>query len=467
MPGKQPPKRSYIIDAGWILAHGDSGSYLVSGGSIRVKDDRIVEVTTEPLEGDGPRLSLPDQLLMPGLISGHTHVASATPTRGLIEGGRSYSRPIKLMDQLSDQELDDLTAFNLAEVLKAGCTTQVEMSLSLRQAESYVRVAGAWGARGYPGGMIPGTSRLDSIWFRDDDQALFDSVPGTLEEIAANLEFGKKYLNAHEGRIMPMMAPHATDTHTDETMSAIVEAADELGTGIHIHLSQRESETAAVRRLHDGMSPAQWLEKLGAFKGPFFGAHMMALDWDTDPEILKRNGAVYAHCPSAGGAGGATQPYPEALAAGIATNIAIDTHSNDLIENIKLAVIAGKTRAKLVDAPLPTIWAAVDGATVVAADGLRRPDLGRIAVGAKADFIALDLSDWLVGSGALPPEPLNNLLYANGSIVRHVAVDGRFLVFDGDLTVAKEDDVFARGAVVHKKLWKQLSDEGWFTPTPR
>jgi len=467
MPGKQPPKGSYIIDAGWILAHGDSGSYLVSGGSIRVKDDRIVEVTTEPLEGDGPRLSLPDQLLMPGLISGHTHVASATPTRGLIEGGRSYSRPIKLMDQLSDQELDDLTAFNLAEVLKAGCTTQVEMSLSLRQAESYVRVAGAWGARGYPGGMIPGTSRLDSIWFRDDDQALFDSVPGTLEEIAANLEFGKKYLNAHEGRIMPMMAPHATDTHTDETMSAIVEAADELGTGIHIHLSQRESETAAVRRLHDGMSPAQWLEKLGAFKGPFFGAHMMALDWDTDPEILKRNGAVYAHCPSAGGAGGATQPYPEALAAGIATNIAIDTHSNDLIENIKLAVIAGKTRAKLVDAPLPTIWAAVDGATVVAADGLRRPDLGRIAVGAKADFIALDLSDWLVGSGALPPEPLNNLLYANGSIVRHVAVDGRFLVFDGDLTVAKEDDVFARGAVVHKKLWKQLSDEGWFTPTPR
>jgi len=467
MPGKQPPKGSYIIDAGWILAHGDSGSYLVSGGSIRVKDDRIVEVTTEPLEGNGPRLSLPDQLLMPGLISGHTHVASATPTRGLIEGGRSYSRPIKLMDQLSDQELDDLTAFNLAEVLKAGCTTQVEMSLSLRQAESYVRVAGAWGARGYPGGMIPGTSRLDSIWFRDDDQALFDSVPGTLEEIAANLEFGKKYLNAHEGRIMPMMAPHATDTHTDETMSAIVEAADELGTGIHIHLSQRESETAAVRRLHDGMSPAQWLEKLGAFKGPFFGAHMMALDWDTDPEILKRNGAVYAHCPSAGGAGGATQPYPEALAAGIATNIAIDTHSNDLIENIKLAVIAGKTRAKLVDAPLPTIWAAVDGATVVAADGLRRPDLGRIAVGAKADFIALDLSDWLVGSGALPPEPLNNLLYANGSIVRHVAVDGRFLVFDGDLTVAKEDDVFARGAVVHKKLWKQLSDEGWFTPTPR
>ncbi len=470
MSEKQPPTGSYIVDAGWILAHGEDGSYLLEGGSIRVENDRIIEVSEKPIEGKEPRLALPGQLLMPGLISGHTHVASGTPTRGIIEGGRSYSRPIKLMDQLSDDELDDLTAFNLAEVLKAGCTTQVEMSLSLRQAESYVRVAGAWGARGFPGGMIPGTSRLDSIWFREDDQALFDSVPGTLGEIAANFEFGKKNLGAFNGRIMPMMAPHATDTHTDETMTAIIDAAKELGTGVHIHLSQRDTETAAVRRLHDGLSPTQWLEKLGGLEGPFFGAHMMALDWNTDPEILKRNGAVYAHCPSAGGAGGATQPYPEALAAGIATNIAIDTHSNDLLENIKLAVIAGKTRAKLIGAPqaaLPTIWGAVDGATVVAADGLHRPDLGRISAGAKADFITLDLSDWLVGAGVLPPEPLNNLLYANGSIVRHVAVDGRFLVFDGDLTVAKEDDVFKRGAVVNEKLWNQLSDEGWFTPTPR
>ena len=173
---------------------------------------------------------------MPGLISGHTHVASGTPTRGIIEGGRSYSRPIKLMDQLSDDELDDLTAYNLLEILKAGCTTQVEMSLSLRQAESYVRVAGAWGARGFPGGMIPGTSRLDGIWFRDDDQALFDSVPDTFAEIEANLDFGRKLVGSYDGRMMGMMAPHATDTHTDETMSAIIAAAGELGTGIQINL---------------------------------------------------------------------------------------------------------------------------------------------------------------------------------------------------------------------------------------
>lgn len=198
---------------------------------------------------------------------------------------------------------------------------------------------------------------------------------------------------------------------------------------------------------------------------------MKALDWTTDPDILKRNGAVYAHCPSAGGAGGATQPYPEALAADIATNVAIDTHSNDLVENVKLAVIAGRARARILEdhgvaAKVPTIGDAVSGATTVAADGLRRRDLGRLAAGARADFVALDFSDWLVGAGALPPEPLNNILYANGSSVTYTAVDGRFLVFDGKLSVADEEDVFARGAVVNKKIWQQLVEEEWFTPTP-
>lgn len=463
------PAGQYIVEAGWVLAHRNGASELIPNGSIRVENDRVAEVNDGRIPGDLPRISVPGDIVMPGLISGHTHVASGTPTRGIIEGGRSFSRPIKLVDQLSDEELDDLTAFNLLEILKAGCTTQVEMSLSLRQAESYVRVAGAWGARGFPGGMIPGTSRLDGIWFRDDDQALFDSVPDTLAEIEANLAFGKKLVGSFGGRMKGMMAPHATDTHTDETMAAIVAAAGELGTGIHIHLSQRATETDAVRRLQNGLSPTQWMDKLGGFAGPFFGAHMSGLDWKTDPEILKRHGAVYAHCPSAGGAGGATQPYPEALASGIATNIAIDTHSNDLIENIKLAVIGGKARAKLLagtKVKAPTIWDAVDGATVVAANGLRRPDLGRLSAGAKADFITVDISDWLVGAGTVPPEPLNNLLYANGSNVRHVAVDGTFLVYNRAPTMADEGAIFERGATVNRKIWKQLADENWFAPMP-
>ena len=97
------PSGQYIIEAGWVLAYDGGASHLLAGGSVRIEDDRIAEISAGRMPGDLPRISVPGQLLMPGLISGHTHVASGTPTRGIIEGGRSFSRPIKLMDRLSDE----------------------------------------------------------------------------------------------------------------------------------------------------------------------------------------------------------------------------------------------------------------------------------------------------------------------------------------------------------------------------
>ena len=169
--------------------------------------------------------------------------------RELFEGGRSFAQPLIHVEALTDRELDALTAFNMAELLRGGCTTHVEMSLSLRQAESYVRVAKKWGVRGYPSGMVPGILRLFPIWFRQDDQVLRDSVPDTLREIEANLEFGRRNNRAEEGRILPQLGPHATDTQTPETMLAYLAGAKELGNGIHIHLAQSGREAATVNRL--------------------------------------------------------------------------------------------------------------------------------------------------------------------------------------------------------------------------
>lgn len=402
---------------------------------------------------------------MPGFISGHTHVAGGTTTRGIIESGRSFARPLELADALSDDELDAVTAFNLAELILSGCTTQLEIALSPKQAESYVRVARRLGARGYPGGMIPGIHRLFPIRFRANDQALYDSVPGTLAEIEANLQFARRNMGIETGRIRRMITPHATDTQTPETMRAIAAAVRELGTGVHFHLSKSANETNTVKRLW-GMTPAQWRDSFGLLDGPFFGAHMSGLDFDVHPPVLNARGAVYAHCPSAGGAGGGTQPYPEALSKNMRGNIGIDTHSNDYVENLKLAVLHGQARRSLLNSPTsplvnPTMLMAIDGATRVGAAGLRRDDLGRIVPGAKADLVSIDVSGPLVGVGTLPREPLNNLLYTNGLSVKHVMTDGRLQVWDGRFVAADFARITRDAGVAIERLWTMLDADGF------
>jgi cytosine/adenosine deaminase-related metal-dependent hydrolase len=463
-----PRGGSYVIEAGWTLtADATDQLTLVRDASIVVERGAIAEVRRGPVAGTHTRIDARRLLVLPGFISGHTHVCSGTPTRGLIEGGRSYARPLEVVEALDDADLDALTAINLAELLRSGCTTQVEMSLSLRQAESYVRVATRWGVRGYPAPMIPGTARLFGIWQRQDDATLTASVPGTLDEIAAARRFAERHARGNDGLIRAQIAPHATDTHTPETMRAMIDAARAVGNGLHIHLAQGARETETVTRLW-GASPVRWLEALGAYDLPVFGAHMSGVDWAVDGPVLKRHGVVFAHCPSAGGAGGDSMPYPEALGAGVAVNIGIDTHSNDYVENLKLSVLYGQAREALLKrtspVPLerPTIWTAVAGATVVPARGLRRDDLGRVRAGARADLTMIDVSGLLVGSGALPPEPLNHLLYANGTSVRHVMTEGRWQVYDGRVVVDDESRIVEAGGRVVTKVWQQLEREGWF-----
>lgn len=467
------PKRGrpIRIEASWVLAFEGGALKLLRDRAVVVKDDRIEAIESVTKPGNDHRVDASGQLLLAGFISGHTHVAGGTPTRGIIEAGRSFARPLEVVEQLTDSELDDLTAFNLAELLVSGCTTQIEQALSLRQAYSYARVAARFAARGYPGGMIPGIGRLFPLWFAGNTSALLAAEPATLREVADNLAFGRRWNHAEEDRIRPMMTPHAADTQTPATLAAIRDAAAELGNGIQMHLLQRSAENTNAAFFSPGKRAITWLQEYDFFAKPFFGAHMSAADLAVDPALLKAAGGTYAHCPSAGGAGGGTQAWPELLAAGVNTNIGIDTHSNDYLENLKLAVLYGQARFSLLrttsPVPLknPTIWDAVRAATVHAADELGRTDLGRIAVGAKADLVAVDVSSLLVGTGAVPPEPMNNLLY-HGGRARMTMTDGIVQVLDGELVVEDEATIRQRGGAAVRKIWDILAAENWFTPTP-
>jgi cytosine/adenosine deaminase-related metal-dependent hydrolase len=461
------PHRDCIIESGAALIWEGDKPQVRHNVSVRVRDDRIVEVSTEPIRGTARRVNARGHLLLPGFISGHTHVSVGSYTRAVIEGGGGTATPHAIVEAFDDATMDDLMAFNLLELLRSGVTTVINQDHNVRRAYSYVRVASRWAARGYPSGMIPGIERLFPIWGRKNDQVLFDSVPETIAEIEANRQFGLRFNGSEDGRIKPNIAPHATDTHTPETMARILAVAKELGNGIHIHLAQSANETRRVKQLW-GVTPVQWLEQLGFYEQGVFAAHMSGMDLESDLKIMARHRAYFATCPSGGGPGGTPQPWAEALAAGVKSGPAIDTHSNDMIENVKMAVIHGQARHGLIGAsskvPLmrPTIEHAVNGATSVAASVLGRDDLGRIAVGAKADLITVDVTKPLVGTGAMSPRPLWNLLYASGSDVRNVMTDGYFQVHDNRFVVDDEERIVRRGGAAVKRMYGELLAKGYF-----
>jgi cytosine/adenosine deaminase-related metal-dependent hydrolase len=78
-------------------------------------------------------------------------------------------------------------------------------------------------------------------------------------------------------------------------------------------------------------------------------------------------------------------------------------------------------------------------ATTGSADGLGRPDLGRLTVGARADLVCWDVTG--VADVAVA-DPVAGLLWASpGRRPRHVVVGGRVVVRDGVLQTVPEDVV--------------------------
>jgi len=485
-PASGVSSRVTVIRPNWVLVPKDNTVDVLYDHDVVVRDDRVEEVRptrpTTDLVFDAP-----GQFLVPGFISGHSHAAAASLTRGWIEENRrvdrsgpsrSFFAAMDLIDILDDEELDDLTALNLAEMVRSGCTTQVEMSLSLKQAQSYVRVAQRFGLRGYASGMVPKMTRLGAVWNRKlGEQSVLEAADvDTLAEISANLDYAKSVHGSADGRIQMMMACGVTPTFTEASFRALVDAAAELGTGTHAHIQAGNiPHHSALLREYWGLREMEVVEK-ALLSQRVFGAHCEGLeDIARDLEIMSHPNFTFVHCPSALGAGQmpSAQVFPEALAAGVNTSIGYDTHSNDYVENLKLATMQGRARAQLLHktSPVPmkepTIWDALVSATLAGGRGLGRDDLGRVEAGAKADLTLIDVSGLLIGNGGTPREPWNNLLYANGLSVSNVMIDGEWKVRDGNLVFADAGSLQARGAAASQKIWDRLEADGQFMPMPR
>src|SRR5262249_15020082 len=98
----------------------------------------------------------------------------------------------------------------------------------------------------------------------------------------------------------------------------------------------------------------------------------------------------------------------------------------------------------------------VNAATVNGAKALQRSDIGRLAVGAKADLLVVDLGNYAFGPILDPIRALVHI--GNAAHVRHVVVDGEVLVDNGRLARADEGSLLAAVRASGKAVYERFPE---------
>jgi 5-methylthioadenosine/S-adenosylhomocysteine deaminase len=383
----------------------------VGRADVRVEDGRFVHVgPSAPSEG-AEVVDASGFALVPGFVNAHTHVAMA-PLRGLADDrdlGGFLEKLFAVDARRTESDVEAGAAAGMAEMLLSGTTS----FLDLYYAEDAVaRAADRLGIRGFLG------------W------AVLDPAMTTQKGIP--VENARSFIERWRGHptISPLVAPQGVYVCNEETWLGAKEVAHRAGTLVHYHLSETRREVHE-HEAKTGKRPAIWLEEIG-FLGPGqVAAHGV---WLTGREIqlLADRKVGIAHCPASNLklATGGVCPVDELRSAGAVVGLGTDSSaSNNSLSMLREMHVAGLlAKHHRWDATSLPAQVLLDLATRDGARILGRPDLGRIEVGATADF-ALYRLDHPTFLPARPEAIVSHLAYsASEESVDSVYIGGRPVV---------------------------------------
>ena len=455
-----------LYRAGCIVAFQDGEHRILRDGCVVVVDDRISHVGSS---FDGPVdrvVDVPDRILTPGLINTHAHLDESPIDKSVQEdvGNRQFwlTGLIEIlpteMAGLDEEGARACVDYSLVELARTGTTTVVQLGGVEEYAADAIEASGL---RGYVAPMYrsgrwftPDGKRVDYEWSPDDGRAGFERAVGFVERLRGRAD----------GRLQGLLAPAQVDTCSEALLRDSKAAAEALDVPISLHASQGVWEFQEMTRRH-GRTPVEWLSDLG-FLGPRtllgHAVFVSGSSWvnfaGDDLGLLAASGTSVSYnawCFIRRGL--VMESFPSYVEAGVNMCLGTDTAPQSMIESLRWTAIAGKVAARRTD--VSTARQVFDAATVNAAAVLGRPDLGRIAPGAKADLLF-----WRSDGFTMTPvrDPIRNLVYyAQPSDLADVLVDGRPVVEDGVVLGADVDAATAAVQRAAERMWARWPEGDW------
>ncbi|MFN8525991.1 MAG: amidohydrolase family protein [Chloroflexota bacterium] len=421
--------------------------------AVLVEGDRIAAILPADWHNDGSARELggPGAFVIPGLINAHVHSAVTPPVRGVAEDDDRDATMLGLVvpvikavfEMLQADEIQPLVEWGQLELMRTGVTTVLESSN--HDPEILVASAKHVGVRSYVSPLYGEQTPRGKYHILWGDQGDPD------HSIAANVDLFTKYENANGGRIRGIFGLHAPDTCTEPFLKKIVRAADELDAPMMIHLNQTERERVTVAEREGGLSPAEYLQRVGMLRPGLLAAHNTYAT-PSDAALMASCGATAVYLPYILSRRGQPSPLPMLLEAGVNVALGTDSYCGDFVSLMKVGAYLGKQASRRPG--LPTARQMLDAATAGAARGLRRDDIGRIAPGAQADVAVVDLA---TTTAAPVFDPVKSVVYySSGLDVRHLLVAGQVLLEDGRFTTVDEAAIRRRNEEVCARVWQAV-----------
>ncbi|HEX3990294.1 MAG TPA: amidohydrolase family protein [Acetobacteraceae bacterium] len=426
-----------IRNAAWIIAWDPTlgrHAYLRDADLV-FEDDRIRfigRLYTGAFDIEIPGTGL---LVMPGLVNIHSHPSTEPFFRGIREEHGLptmfmtglYERGFAFRPDAAGRVAGKTTAY--CEMLLTGITTVADLS---GIDEGWIDLAARSGLRVF---LAPSYAsarwHLTNNWqlqYNWDEPAGRNGFDAALRLIdAAQVD--------PSGRLSGVISPAQIDTCTRDLLRDSHDAAVERNLPFTTHCAQSVNEFNEMTNRH-GITPVQWARDIGILGGSTVLGHAIFIDehswlhWHTreDLGILAATSTSIAHCPSPFARYGQTlEDFGRYVRRGVNIGMGTDVAPHNLIEEMRLAATLARVAAE--DITATSLTDVFHAATAGGAQALGRIDIGRLAPGAKADLVLVDLTNpWMMPAR----DPLRSLVYtAADRAIHKVFIDGRLVVDQG------------------------------------
>jgi 5-methylthioadenosine/S-adenosylhomocysteine deaminase len=438
-------KADLLISGGTVVTM-DASRAILEDGAVAVKGDTIVAV--------GPRNELEARyaakqtinarggLVLPGFINGHTHVPM-TLFRGLHDDVTLNDWLYKYIFPAEAKNVNEEfvrwgTRLAAAEQIRGGVTTFADMYYFEDAVAEETKAAGMRGVLG---------------------ETFIDFPAPDNKNQAEMLAYTEKFLKKWQGDplIHAAAAPHSIYTCSQKTLQDSAALARKYHAPILIHTSEMKKEWEDSEKTN-GMSPVQYLDKIGILGPDVVSAHCIFVD-AADEKTLAQKQVGCVHNPSSNMMiASGVSPVADMRAAGVAVGLGTDgpagsNNDLDLMEEIDLAAKLAKITKMdplALNAKAVVEMATIDGARALHMD----KEIGSLETGKKADVILIGLDE----PNAVPMYDIYaQVAYAlKGSDVQTVVIGGRMVMRDRKLLTVNEVEAIAKAREYKKSIAASL-----------